>query len=71
MKADTATKTAQQQQSLSNAVNNLSLSNYPAIFEGFEALGINPDDIKPRINVFTFNAWIALGRSVEKGEYYF
>jgi len=27
------------------------------------------DDVKPRENVFTFNAWKALGRSVKKGEH--
>jgi antirestriction protein ArdC len=33
------------------------------------AKGIAEDDIKPRKNVFTFNAWKALGRSVKRGEH--
>jgi antirestriction protein ArdC len=45
------------------------MTNYPAIFEGFMAKGIAEADIKPRENVFTFNAWKALGRSVKKGEH--
>lgn len=62
-------KKEQQAQSLSNALNNQSFSNYPAIFEGFLAKGIDIDDIKPRTNIFTFNAWKALGFSVKKGEH--
>jgi antirestriction protein ArdC len=44
-------------------------SNYPAIFAGFKAKGIDQEEIKPRENVFTFNAWKALGRVVRKGEH--
>jgi antirestriction protein ArdC len=33
------------------------------------AKGIPEADIKPRENVFTFNAWKALGRSVKRGEH--
>lgn len=53
---------------LQNAVSGQSFSNYQAIFEGFAAMGIAAEDIKPRENVFTFNAWRALGRSVSKGQ---
>jgi antirestriction protein ArdC len=56
-------------ESLSRAVSGQSLSNYPAIFEGFMAKGVPESEIKPRENVFTFNAWIALGRVVRKGEH--
>jgi N-terminal domain of anti-restriction factor ArdC len=56
-------------QALSKAVNGPSLANYPAIFEGFMAKGIPESEIKPRENVFTFNAWKALGRFVRKGEH--
>ena len=60
--------TAQQQsEALSRAVNNLSMLNYPAIYEGFEAKGIS--DIQPRVNVFTYHAWRAKGRQVRKGEH--
>ena len=56
-----------QQEALSRARGGLSASNYGAIFAGFAAKGIG--DIRPRENVFTFNAWKALGRQVNKGEH--
>lgn len=58
-----------QQEALQHALQSLSMANYAAIFSGFEAKGIALDDIKPRENVFTFNAWQALGRQVRKGEH--
>ena len=58
-----------QAQALSNAVTGQSLANYTAIYQGFEAKGINPADIILRENVFTYNAWRALGRQVRKGEH--
>ena len=57
------------QESLTRAVSGQSVANYSAIFEGFMAKGIAIEDIKPRENVFTFNAWKALGRVVRKGEH--
>jgi N-terminal domain of anti-restriction factor ArdC len=54
---------------LERATTGQTLTNYPAIFEGFMAKGIAEGDIKPRENVFTFQAWKALGRSVKKGEH--
>ena len=59
----------EQAESLDRARNGATMSNYPAIFDGFMAKGIAETDIKPRENVFTFNAWKALGRSVKKGEH--
>lgn len=56
-------------EALDRATASQALTNYPAIFEGFMAKGIAEADIKPRENVFTFNAWKALGRSVRKGEH--
>jgi len=44
------------------------MTNYPAIFEGFLDKGIRIDEIRPRENIFTFNAWRALGRTVRRGE---
>jgi hypothetical protein len=44
------------------------MGNYLPIFEGFMEKGIPSDDIKPRENVFTFNAWKALNRVVKRGE---
>ncbi len=56
-------------EALRNAVTRESTLNYEAIFEGFEAMGIPMEDVHPRENVFTFNAWRALGRVVRKGEH--
>jgi hypothetical protein len=58
-----------QHEALDRAKTGQTLSNYPAIFEGFMAKGIAEADIKPREKVFTFNAWKALGRSVKRGEH--
>jgi hypothetical protein len=59
----------EQVEALSRAVNGLSLGNYPAIFAGFMAKGIPESEIKPRENVFTYQAWRALGRQVRRGEH--
>jgi len=58
-----------QAESLSRAISGRSLSNYPAIITGFMDRGIPEDQIRPRENVFTYNAWKALGRQVRKGEH--
>ena len=57
------------QEALERATSSLSIANYPAIVQGFIEKGIEPDDIKPRENVFTFHAWRALKRVVKKGEH--
>jgi hypothetical protein len=62
-------KTEIQHEALTRAVTGQSLSNYPAIFQGFSAKGISEDQIKPRENVFSFQAWKALGRHVKRGEH--
>mgnify|MGYP001807139930 CR=1 FL=1 len=54
--------------SLNRAEQGQSLSNYPAIFSGFMSRGIPEDQIHPRVNVFTYNAWKAKGRQVRRGE---
>ena len=56
-------------ESLKRAIYGQSFSNFPAIFHGFAAKGIPESEIKPRENVFTFEAWKALGRYVRKGEH--
>jgi len=56
-------------EALDRARTGQTLTNYPAIFGGFMAKGIPEADIKPRENVFTFQAWKALGRSVKRGEH--
>jgi len=62
-------KQVQQMESLNRAKNGDSLANFPAIISGFMDKGINASDIIPRVNVFTYNAWKALGRQVNKGEH--
>ena len=62
-------KQVQQMESLNRAKNGDSLANFPAIISGFMEKGINANEIIPRVNVFTYNAWKALGRQVNKGEH--
>jgi hypothetical protein len=57
------------QGALSRAASGVTMSNYPAIFAGFTEMGIPESEIKPRENVFTYNAWKALGRQVRKGQH--
>ena len=56
------------EESLARATQSASFANYPAILAGFAAKGIPPEQIEPRVNVFTFNAWQQLGRVVHKGQ---
>jgi hypothetical protein len=56
-------------ESLKRAVSGQSFSNFPAIFQGSAAKGIPESEIKPRENIFTFDAWKALGRVVRRGEH--
>lgn len=58
-----------QAEALTRAVTGQTASNYPAIFHGFLEKGIPEGEIEPRVNVFTFQAWKALGRHVRKGEH--
>ncbi len=57
------------QESMRRAENGQSFGNYPAIFEGFEKMGVPTGDIVPRENVFTYEIWHAKGRQVIKGEH--
>lgn len=57
-----------QSQAYSRAIGNSSARNYETIISGFVSRGISADDITPRVNVFTYNAWKAQGRQVRKGE---
>jgi len=57
------------QEALSRAAGGLTMSNYPTIINGFIQKGIPEDQIEPRKNVFTYDAWKALGRYVKKGEH--
>lgn len=58
-----------QAQALSRATNSHSFLNYQPIIAGFVSKGIPAEEIRPRENVFTFNAWRALGRTVKRGEH--
>lgn len=55
-------------EALRRALAGQSLGNYPLIIEGFKEKGIPEEDIRPRENVFTYNAWLELGRQVRRGE---
>lgn len=63
------TRKEQQREALNRAQAGLSAANYDAIFDGFIEKGIPLDQIKPRENIFTFQAWRALGRTVTKGQH--
>lgn len=56
-------------ESLQRALRSQALTNLPTIYQEFMARGIAEADILPRENVFTFNAWRALGRTVKRGEH--
>ena len=56
-------------EALSRATTGQAVTNYPAIFAGFMDRGIPESEIRPRENVFTFEAWRALGRHVRRGEH--
>jgi hypothetical protein len=57
------------QEALDRIQQNPSESNYAAVIAGFAERGIPDEDIHPKENVFTFNAWKAKGRRVKKGEH--
>ncbi len=57
------------QEALERAVTGTSMSNYPNIYQGFMERGVPEDDIQPRENVFTYHAWRARGRQVERGQH--
>jgi antirestriction protein ArdC len=56
-------------EALSRAISGQSVANYAQIYREFMARGIAESEIKPRENVFTYNAWRALGRQVRRGEH--
>jgi len=61
-------KAEYQQEALQRAKSGNSALNYQAILAGFTSRGIPSDEIVPRENVLTYNAWKAIGRQVKKGE---
>jgi len=56
-------------EALERATQGLSMANYPAIYEGLLEKGIPEAEIKPRVNVLTYKAWLAVGRQVRRGEH--
>ena len=56
------------QEALHRAVSGDSMLNYQTIISGMMSKGIEPQDIKPRINVLTLRAWNAKGRKIKRGE---
>jgi hypothetical protein len=65
----TVDRSAMRTEALDRARNGQSTANYTAIIQGFVAMGVPEDDIKPRENVFTYDAWLAQGRQVNKGQH--
>lgn len=63
------TKNEIEQEALESALTKNSAFNYGFIYQGFIERGIQESEIKPRENVFTYNAWKALGRQVKRGEH--
>ncbi len=61
------TQNEQRTEALERAQAGLSSANYAAILDGFAARGIY--DAEPRVNVFSYGAWQALGRQVQKGQH--
>lgn len=66
MKRNTETLVKHGQESLQRAQSGGSLRNDVQVIVGFAERGI---EAKPRVDVFTFAGWIALGRRVRKGEH--
>lgn len=54
---------------LQRATSNPSWANFGQVIEEFAARGIPAAAISPKENVFTYNAWRALGRQVRRGEH--
>ena len=63
----TSRAAASNAEALAKAQHGESVANYPAIYAGFAEKGIAEADIQPRENVFTYKAWRALGRTVQRG----
>ena len=65
----TPAQLTQRKEALRRAQEGGSEANYEAIMEGFLGKGIEEEEILPRENVFTYNAWLAKGRRVRRGEH--
>ena len=59
-------RNARREESLSRAIGTIQSQNDSVVEMHYAALGIHAT---PRVDVFTYNAWQALGRQVRKGEH--
>ena len=60
--------TTLQIEALTRARNGTPCANDVQVIMEFAARGVPVDDIKPRLNVYTYNGWKALGKQVRRGE---
>jgi len=58
-----------QKAALARIEQNPSEANFATVIEEFMERGIPEEDILPKENVLTFQAWLAKGRCVKKGEH--
>ena len=56
------------EEALHRATSGDSMLNYQTIISGMMSKGIEPSEIKPRVNVLTLRAWNAKGRKIKRGE---
>jgi hypothetical protein len=63
------TKEEQEREALFRAKYGRSMGNYMTIIQGFIDKGIPEQEIRPRENVFTYQAWKAQGKQVKRGEH--
>ena len=64
-----ATRSQHQTEALDRAQSGKFCANDVIVIQAFCDRGIPANDITPRVNVLTFNAWRALGRTVRKGQH--
>jgi hypothetical protein len=53
---------------LERATSSTSMMNYDRIMSGFQSKGLPAEEIHPRVNVLTLQAWNAKGRRVKRYE---
>jgi len=58
-----------EREALARATGSQSVANEAACIREFSERGIPEEEIIPRVNVLTFNAWKASGRYVRRGEH--
>lgn len=58
-----------QKEALNRIENSQSMANFGFVIQSFLEMGIPEEEILPKENVYTFQAWLAKGRCVRKGEH--